>query len=233
MDGPAGALTPEPVVRIPRLARSRAPRPHSAHRSVAPLALLACGVAAPAGAACAQAPADAVRPYTNTLTVLAGLSQPILFAGANVEAEYLTRRFVLGYSHGVRLDISRTASALAPADRAERLAVRTPWTTGPSAGVRLTNRLQATVDAKAHRADVRHPDGGRARYTVFTLGPALSYTIPVYRGVVVQPMVRWWPTVGTTLDGDAARFARRDGSAFTHRAMDLGFVPNVKVGWRF
>jgi hypothetical protein len=220
-------------MRVPRLARPRSARPRSASRFAVPLALLAWSAAAPAGAARAQAPAGAVRPYTNTLTVLGGLSQPILFGGANVEAEYLTRRFVFGYSHGVRLDISRTPSALATADRAERLAVRTPWTTGPSAGVRLTNRLQATLDAKGHRADVRHPDGGRARYTVFTLGPALSYTVPVYRGVVVQPMVRWWPTVGTTLDGEAARFARRDGSTFTHRAMDLGFVPNVKVGWRF
>lgn len=173
------------------------------------------------------------RPWSNSIAVMGGLSQPILFRGTNVEVEYLTNRFVLGWSHGIALRLDNFESALESADRAENISLRMPWTTGPSLGYRLTNRLSATVDLKAHRVRAGLPGGSAASYTVYTVGPALSYIQPLGKHWFVTPMVRWWPTAGTSLDGDETPLRRADGSSYRHQAVTLGVVPNIKFGFRF
>ncbi|HYW52185.1 MAG TPA: hypothetical protein VE861_16330, partial [Gemmatimonadaceae bacterium] len=125
------------------------------------------------------------------------------------------------------------ASGLEAADRAENISLRMPWTTGPSVGYRLTNRLNTTVDLKAHRVRAGLPGGSVESYTVYTVGPAVSYIQPMGTRWFVTPMLRWWPTVGTSLDGDATALRRANGSSYRHQAVTLGLVPNIKLGFRF
>ena len=168
--------------------------------------------------------------------MLGGLSQPLAFHGGNAEVQYHTRRFVAEYSHGWSLEVSDVRSAVRRADRAQHLDVRMPWTTGGGFGVRLTDRLHATLDAKVHRVEARLPGGGGVRYRTYTLGPAVGYVLPVWRGLEVQPVVRWWPNVATSLDGGRVAIRRADGAAYEHRAYAQGpggVNANVKLGWRF
>ncbi|QJR36409.1 hypothetical protein [Gemmatimonas groenlandica] len=173
------------------------------------------------------------RTNVNTWAVMAGLSQPILFGGGNVEVEYLTRNFVVGWSHGAALQIDRFESGVSDADKAEQATLRMPWTTGPSLGYRITNRLNVTLDLKAHRVKASLPGGSATSYSVYTVGPAVGYNQPIGQRWFIQPLLRWWPTVGTSLTDDTAPLRRADGSLYQHKALDLGFVPNVKIGFRF
>ena len=71
-----------------------------------------------------------------------------------------------------------------------------------------------------------------ARYSTFSVGPGVFYDIYLYKGLFVQPNMRFWPTVASTYDG-AARFTRPDGSTYQHDRHDLGFFVNVNLGWTF
>jgi hypothetical protein len=176
---------------------------------------------------------DRARDSVRHFAIMAGLSQPVLFRGGNIELEYRTRNFVLGWSHGAGLQIDRFEPGLSAADKAEQAKIRMPWTTGPHAGYRITGQLTVAVDFKAHRVNANLPGGSVTRYTVYTVGPALNYDQPLGRKWFIQPTLRWWPTVGTTLSDGKASLLRANGSAYAHTAISLGIVPNIKIGRSF
>jgi len=54
-----------------------------------------------------------------------------------------------------------------------------------------------------------------------------------HRRVRGASLVRWWPTVGDTLDDSAPAFRRPDGSSYAARPKSLGVFANVNLGWNF
>ena len=65
------------------------------------------------------------------------------------------------------------------------------------------------------------------------MGPGLFYEFHLWRGLFLQPNLRWWPTVANTLPADAPALRRPDGTSYTVRPKSLGLFANVNLGWSF
>ncbi|HWO09010.1 MAG TPA: hypothetical protein VNN80_06005 [Polyangiaceae bacterium] len=182
----------------------------------------------PAGAA--LAPAD---PYTLRPSVMLGLMQWVAFGGGNIAAQVKVGRWVFEYSHGQALQLDRAAAlALTQEERAAGVAVSMPWTTGGGIGFQITPQLHVLLEAKLHRYQVRDHVGGEIEYTSFTLGPGIFYDIYLYKGLFLQPNLRWWPTVASSYDAQSSLTAT-DGSTYHPERHDLMPFVNVNLGWTF
>ncbi|HHP7237807.1 hypothetical protein [Longibacter sp.] len=161
----------------------------------------------------------------------AGLSQPVLLSGANMAISYKTRRWVLEYSHGMGLSydhIGRTQT-----ERDQNLELNSPWTTGFGVGYRLPWRLDFRVEVKAHRYDVTTPRGESFSYTTFSIGPAINYHQPIYRGLGLDLTIRFWPNVASTLDNDEREYTGDGGTRKIHASHELGVFPNASLTYVF
>jgi hypothetical protein len=168
------------------------------------------------------------------LSVMLGLHQWLVMGGGNVAAQYKTRHLVLEYSHGQSLHLNNGGRlTLTQAERDAGVRVDMPWTTGGGVGLRLTRNLHFLIEGKIHRYEVLGADRNeRLSYLTFTVGPGLFYELRLWRGLFLQPLVRWWPTVADTL-GDGASLRRPDGTTWAARPKSLGIFANVNLGWSF
>lgn len=163
--------------------------------------------------------------------LLAGLSQPILLRGGNVEVNYLTRNFVFEYSHGFALNLSPNRDfTMTDAERAQKLDIFLPYSTGGGIGYRFTPEFNVRGEVKVHRYEVTRGAEG-INYTVLSVGVgAYYYWYPFgNQHFVVTPSVRFWPNVASTLGGNAHTFA--DGQV--HKAHDFSLFVNISLGYRF
>jgi hypothetical protein len=162
------------------------------------------------------------------IAVHAGLTQPVLFHGVNAAIDLRWRRLVVSYSHGQWLDYSQQPSlTLTRAEADAGLSLRSPWTTGFGIGARIVDELYLLADVKVHRYDARVGDE-TAHYTTASLGAEIGWRWFAWRGAFIQPVVRFWPNVYSSLPGDQVML----GSVM-HRSKDLGLFANVTVGWAF
>lgn len=203
-------------------------------RALVPLALLAFARPAVASENVAVAPQLSERdPYGFRPSVMAGMTQWLVFGGGNLATQVKIGRLVVEYSHGQALRFDRVPSiALTEAERDAGVAVSMPWTTGGGFGLQITPNLHVLVEVKAHRYEITGARGDTLRYTSFTVGPGLFYDLYLYKGLFVQPNVRWWPTVASTYDGEGV-VTRPDGTPYRHERHDLLPFVNVNVGWTF
>ena len=204
--------------------------------------LLTSALSAPA---LAEAPAkpDAASPTSaeprrgleQKFSVMAGLSQWLLFRGGNLALEYKTGRLAFELSHGQGLDLNQVGGfALSSAERDAGTRVRVPWTTGFGVGYRVTENLHLLVEFKAHHYEVRANEGANAvNYTTFSIGPGAFYSIYLTKRLFLQPNLRFWPNVASTLNDNRVMLERCDGSSYEHRAHDFGFFGNVNLGYSF
>jgi hypothetical protein len=170
------------------------------------------------------------------LSMMLGLHQWLLLGGGNVAAQYKTSRWVFEYSHGQALHLNRTAAlTLTTDERNAGVRVDMPWTTGGGVGVRITRNLHALLEVKVHRYELYGSDRNQnLSYLTFTVGPGLFYEIHLWHGLFLQPLVRWWPNVGDTLDESSApSFTRPDGGLYRPKAQTQGVFANVNLGWAF
>ena len=172
-------------------------------------------------------------PYAFRPSVMAGLMQWTVFGGGNIAAQVKVKRLVFEYSHGQSLHFDRVAAlALTEDERNAGVKVGMPWTTGGGFGVQITPNLHVLLEAKLHRYEVIGPRGDEISYTSFTLGPGVFYDIYLYKGLFVQPNLRWWPTIASTYDGKG-KLALANGSTYEHERHDLLPFVNVNVGYTF
>jgi hypothetical protein len=172
-------------------------------------------------------------PYRFRPSVMAGVTQWTLWGGGNVAAQAKVGRLVFEYSHGQGLHLDRVAAlGLTGAERDAGTKVGMTWTTGGGVGFQITPNLHLMLEAKAHRYEARGALGTDVSYTSFTVGPGVFYDLYLYKGLFVQPNLRWWPTVASTYD-DKGVLARADGSTYVHERHDLLPFVNVNVGWTF
>jgi len=176
-------------------------------------------------------PAGLARKFS----VMAGLSQWLLFRGGNLALEYKTSRLALEISHGQGLDLNQVGGfAMSSSERDSGTRVRVPWTTGFGVGYRITENFHLLLEFKAHHFEVRASEGAKVvNYTTFSIGPGAFYSIYLTKGLFLQPNVRFWPNVHSTLDEGRVMIERCDGSSYEHRAHDFGFFGNVNLGYSF
>jgi len=142
----------------------------------------------------------------------------------NIAGELKIGRFAFEVSHGQGLDLNQAAAiGLSSAERAAGAHVFVPWTTGFGVGVRITRDLHVLVEAKAHHYNVTGNDANhQVDYTTFSVGPGVFYTLHIYKGLFLEPNVRFWPNVASTLKGNQAAIVQSDGSVYEHKAHDFG-----------
>jgi hypothetical protein len=201
-------------------------------------ALSALAFAIPARAETAPAvpearPAGSSFGYEPHVSAMVGLTQWILFRGGNVALEYKTGRFAFEFSHGQGLDLNQLPGVALTADeRAAGVHVYVPWTTGFGVGYRFTENLHVLVELKAHRYDVASRDrSAEVDYTTFSIGPSVFYTVYLYKGLFLEPNVRFWPNVASTLPANRTSFLDTDGTVREHKAHDFGLFANMNLGW--
>jgi hypothetical protein len=162
------------------------------------------------------------------LSVHFGLLQPVLFRGFNAALDLRWRRLLVSYSHGQGLDYSASPSlGLTPSEASAGMRLVSPWTTGGGVGVVLLDELYVMADFKRHRYEASL-DGDTVAYTTTSIGAEVGWRFFAWRGFFVQPMLRYWPNVHTTLPGGSAQVG-----GVMHAAKDLNFFANVTVGWAF
>jgi hypothetical protein len=171
--------------------------------------------------------------YSTRPSIMAGLSQWIVFGGGNIAGQLKFGRFVAEYSHGQALELDRVpALGLTSAERDAGVGVLMPWTTGGGFGYQITPEFHVLLEVKAHRYEVRGVDRNQvARYSTFSIGPGIFYDIYLYKGLFVQPNVRYWPTVLSTFNARDAVFSTSVGTPYRHERHDLDLFFNVNLGW--
>jgi hypothetical protein len=168
-------------------------------------------------------------------SVMAGLSQWVLFRGGNLAVEFKTGRLVFEVSHGQGLDLNQLGGfALNSSERRDETRVRVPWTTGLGVGYRITENLHLLLEFKAHHYEARASEGSTAvTYTTFSIGPGAFYSVYLSKHVFLQPNLRFWPNVASTLGDDRTTLERCDGTSYEHEAHDFGIFGNVNLGYSF
>lgn len=189
------------------------------------------------------------RTGSGELSLVAGLIQPMILQGGNVEVDLHWRRLAIGYSHGFLL---RVAGIGIVGDASEQqLAYELPVSTGFSAGARLLSWLDVRAELKMHRFNVQYADQKRFSapifsYTTWTLGAGVyarwqpfASSIGWHRGIITSTSLRYWPNVASSLGGPSAsrRYANtRTGKSEIHEVANIGiantpFIFNISVGY--
>lgn len=203
-------------------------------------------------ALCSRSPpslAEPEAPRRLELVAQAGLLQPVLLRGGNLELDVALGRWVVSYSHGFQLHLED--AAVVGDAHAQQLAFDLPFSTGLGLGYRVLDWLDLRAEAKWHRFRVRYADASLAarplfQYDTFTLGAgAYAHWRPFgsraswLRGWNLSASLRWWPKVATTLDDDQRVYDNlATGRQETHQALDIGIantplIANVSLGYAF
>ncbi len=72
----------------------------------------------------------------------------------------------------------------------------------------------------------------RRRPTTFSVGPGVFYELRLWRGLFLQPSLRWWPNVASTLP-EGATLLGADQKRVKMESHSFGIFPNVSLGWNF
>jgi len=166
---------------------------------------------------------------------MAGLTQWVVFRGGNIAGELKIGRLAFEVSHGQGLDLNQIPSlGLTSAERNTGVHILVPWTTGGGVGIRITRNLHILLELKAHHYVVTGADPSQqVKYTTFSVGPGVFYTFHIYKGLFLEPNVRYWPNVGSTLKDNQVDITQPGGTVYTHQAHDFGLFANMNVGWTF
>jgi hypothetical protein len=186
--------------------------------------------------------------YSNRLSILAGLIQPMALQGGNVEFNYYANRVSFDYSHGFSLDPPVVG------DFAKQgVVLHLPYSTGFGVGYRLTSFFDIRFEPKLHswevfaEGDPQTAANRIASFKTFTLGLGLYYRYMPFRnskskllqGITTSSSVRYWKNVGSTLSNDKFSYAHpRTGETETLKAPNIGIantpiIVNVALGYTF
>ena len=182
--------------------------------------------------------------------ILFGLAQPLLASGFNIEGNYINNRFIVDYSHGASLDFG---SELVPDYLKEQhVVVHEPYTTGFGIGYRLKEWINIRVEPKWHKFEFYYDGEPQNENTEITSYKTFSLGLGVYgayqpfknkknflKGLLIAPSVRFWPTISSSLEGDAFTYFNKVTCSFEEIKLlqpGSGFTPlviNISVGYSF
>ena len=184
---------------------------------------------------------EEVLPYSNSWTVVSGLTQPIFLNGVNIAVNYTTNRWVFEYSHGAGLEYS--GQALKQDYRDHVVSLNSPYSTGPGIGYRVfANQvlgMDIRAEAKVHQYDVSLNDNQDISYTNFDLGGGAYWQIRPFgkqnnrlSGIVVEPSIRYWANVASSLENEVV-YTTNNGETQTHSPYPLNLFFNISIGYTF
>ncbi len=188
--------------------------------------------------------------YSNRISVLAGLIQPIVLKGGNIEVTYFTKRMSFDYSHGFLLNMS--GGTMVGDAKDQKLAYHLPYSTGFGIGYRFTSFFDVRVEPKIHSWEVYYDGETQNKtnliksYKTYSVGLAAYYRyMPFHKkdnwlqGIATSTSLRWWPNIGSSLTDDKFtynnKFSNKDE---TLKASNIGiagsqFLFNISIGYTF
>jgi hypothetical protein len=185
------------------------------------------------------------------ISILLGLTQPLLVKGFNIEVNYIRKRLIVDFSHGVSLDFDR--NLVSPVLKAQHVVVHMPFSTGIGVGYRFTNWLNVRVEPKWHRFEFYYNGETQNNATKivsdknnFSIGLGLYTFFRPFKkqenflnGISIAPSVRFWPTVSSDFTNNKYNYQNK----FTNKtetlkapASGIGLTPliiNVSIGYTF
>ena len=184
------------------------------------------------------------------VNVVFGLTQPIFAKGFNIEGNYIHKRLIFDYSHGVSLDLAGTT--VTPDLREQGLAVHLPYTTGFGIGYRLKEWVNVRIEPKWHRFEFYYDDETQNNSNQITAYNTMTIGIGVYghyqpfknktsflKGIMISPSIRFWPTISSTLEGNSYNYLNKNtGKSEEIKTLDVGpgftpFIYNISIGYSF
>jgi hypothetical protein len=185
------------------------------------LAALAASVPAVARAEDAPPAKGESRGFATEGSVMAGLTQWVLFRGGNIAGELKIGRFAFEVSHGQGLDLNQVPGVgLTSAERAAGAHVFVPWTTGFGVGVRITPgptaratliTLTSTKVETPIGALLELPSIDHVRLAIKGENIEVSVTQRLFGGTLGAPK-RAATTVPGYLHGDVAFLVKKDST---------------------
>lgn len=190
--------------------------------------------------------------YANKFSLLAGLIQPVVLGGGNIEATFFTKKMSFDYSHGFLLNMAGSRGTLLGDALDQKLAYHLPYSTGAGIGYRFTEYFDVRFEGKIHRWKVYYDDLSQTKenliqeYKTYTLGLGAYYRYQPFRkkenalkGITASVSVRWWPNVGSSLKDDKFTYYHKiDNKTYTLPVSNIGiagsqFLFNISVGYTF
>ena len=178
--------------------------------------------------------------YSNKLTLLAGLSQPIFLKGVNLAVTYTTNRWIFEYSHGMSLNYT---DVLSKNYKDDVLSLKSPYSTGAGVGFRFfANKIigmDLRAEAKVHGYEVKLNNTLSTKYTNFDLGGGIYWQIHPFgqkvngmEGIVIEPSIRYWANVSSSLKENFT-YETNEGNTAIHKPYPLNLFANISVGYTF
>lgn len=188
--------------------------------------------------------------YSNRISVLAGLIQPMVLKGGNIEVTYFTKKISFDYSHGFLLNMS--GGTITGDAKTQKLAYHLPYSTGFGIGYRFTSFLDLRIEPKIHSWEVYYDGESQNKlnlikeYKTYTVGLGMYYRyMPFHKkdnwlqGITTSTSVRWWPNAGSSLTDNKFTYH----NTFTNKdetlnASNIGiagsqFLFNMSLGYTF
>jgi hypothetical protein len=186
--------------------------------------------------------------YSNRVSVLFGLLQPVVAQGFNMEINYTTKRLIFDYSHGVSLDPPVVGDF-----KTQNVVLHIPYTTGFGIGYRFSSFFDVRFEPKLHSWEIYYKDEVQNASTkindfkTFTLGigayyrymPFKNSSNKILQGITTSTSLRYWQNVGTTLRNDEfSYFNKTSNKIEILKAPNIGFVNspiifNIAIGYSF
>ena len=188
--------------------------------------------------------------YSNRISVLAGLIQPFVLKGGNIEVTYFSKKMSFDYSHGFSLDIS--GETITGDAKTQKLAYHLPFSTGFGIGYRISSYFDVRIEPKMHSWEVYY-DGETQnksnvikKYKTYTLGLGAYYRYMPFRtkegwvkGITTSTSLRCCPNVASSLKNDEFSYYNKlTNKNETLKASNIGiagsqFLVNLSIGYIF
>lgn len=185
------------------------------------------------------------------LVILAGLLQPAMLQGGNVEIDFYTKKMVFNYSHGFSLDLDSKHGTTVGAAKSQGLALHLPYSTGFGVGYRLSKFIDIRLEPKTHRFQIyydgtdRHDAGNKVTdYRTITVGLGSYFRWKPFdkkqnalKGMFTSTSIRYWQNVWSSLENNQLTYMNRATNQIqTHKAANIGianspFLFNIAIGY--
>jgi hypothetical protein len=186
----------------------------------------------------------------NELSIVFGLTQPIVTNGFNFEINYWLKDFVIDYSHGFGLEFR--GNLVSEEAKKQHLNFNISNSVGIGFGYRFTKNLNLRFEPKVHIWEMYYDDQFKnndnliKKYTTYTLGFGAYYRWTPFenkenllKGITISPSIRWWPNISSSLTDNKIEYQNsKTGKNEIHQANSIGvsntaLIVNVSIGYTF
>lgn len=186
--------------------------------------------------------------YSNRFSILAGLIQPTVLKGGNVELNYFSKRVSFDYSHGFSLDPPSSGIF-----KSQQVVLHLPYSTGFGVGYRFNSFFDLRIEPKLHKWELYYSGETQSKssmirdYYTFTLGLGAYYRYMPFKnspskflqGITTSSSIRFWPKIGSNLSNDKMSYLnKKTNQQETLKAANIGvantpLIFNIAVGYTF